>query len=701
MRAQHRQTAHEQARLMAAMAEVARCGVGPDNQLPRMAEPDEFAADEIRGALSWTRSAANTQLSLAWDLLDRLPQVFAALDAGSIDVPKARVFSDWTGGLTDEQAHHICDRLLPEAPALTTGQLVERVKRMAIAIDPEWARRKYEEAVRDRKVVGYRNEDGTANLCGYRLPADRAAAACAHIDELARKAKRAGDGRPIDHIRSDLYLAMLDGSFIGWSEADIITSLLGAATSPAGGRRDTAHAAGHSDGRDDVKRRCGQPGQPSTYSQEGRVRPGDPTGLGDPNPAQRNPYPQCSGGQGSGGGVAATARPDEAAEEAVGCGDPSGVGADDAPGTADRGHDPADVGTTRPVPPGKESSEETADGRGRNTGRERNVNDGARGHVIEEPWPIRSARDTAAESSGHEPTPSSSTPSGPLLRRAGVEIRVEVTTLLGLDDHPAEMAGWGPVHAELARRLVRDQTAAEWRYAITDDDGRLLTEGISRRRPAGYPTRAESPSRGGIVELQVPLAILHGLAACPARCDGWADLVADLTRQADRQQRDGRHERDGRDKRDGVLGRSPGRPMRRRTQIRDRTCVHPGCRTPASGTDGDHTNDWAHGGATEDRNLGSLCRHDHRLRHEGGWQLRQPAPGYFVWTSRLGIHYRVPPPLIIQPLPDPIPRDPPPAYQPDDQDNQVTEPIWWEPPRPSAETKRPPPPPDPGAPVPF
>src|SRR6266545_1546124 len=213
LRARLRQVSHEQAQLMAAMVEVALCGVGPDDQLPRVGEPDEFAADEIRDALSWTRSAASNQLSLAWDLLDRLPQVFAALEAGSIDVPKARVFSEWTSDLTDEQAHKVCDRLLPEAPGLTTGQLVDRIKRMAIAVDPEWARRKYEAAVRDRKVVGYRNEDGTANLCGYQLPADRVASASAHIDDLARKAKQSGDGRPIDHIRSDLYLAMLDGSF--------------------------------------------------------------------------------------------------------------------------------------------------------------------------------------------------------------------------------------------------------------------------------------------------------------------------------------------------------------------------------------------------------------------------------------------------------------------------------------------------------
>ncbi|HZB26942.1 MAG TPA: DUF222 domain-containing protein, partial [Gemmatimonadales bacterium] len=239
LRAQHRQASHEQARLMAAMVEVGLCGLGPDDELPRMDEPDEFSADEIRAALSWTRAAANAQLWLAWDLIHRLPGVYAALDSGDIDVPKARVFSEWTDGLTNEQAATICDRLLGEAPHLTTGQLTERIKRLAVAVDPDWARRRYEQAVRDRKVVGYRNADGSANLSGYSLPADRVAAACSHLDTLAKKAKHTGDARPIDRIRADLYLLMLDGSCTGWTEPDIIAHLLTMADAEA----DSSHTA--------------------------------------------------------------------------------------------------------------------------------------------------------------------------------------------------------------------------------------------------------------------------------------------------------------------------------------------------------------------------------------------------------------------------------------------------------------------------
>ena len=40
--------------------------------------------------------------------------------------------------------------------------------------------------------------------------------------------------------------------------------------------------------------------------------------------------------------------------------------------------------------------------------------------------------------------------------KAGVEIRVDLATLLGLNEEPGEIPGWGPVIADVARRLVDD-----------------------------------------------------------------------------------------------------------------------------------------------------------------------------------------------------------------------------------------------------
>jgi hypothetical protein len=49
----------------------------------------------------------------------RLPEVHAAMLAGVLDEPRARVFSDWTTELSGEQARQVGATLLPRAPELT------------------------------------------------------------------------------------------------------------------------------------------------------------------------------------------------------------------------------------------------------------------------------------------------------------------------------------------------------------------------------------------------------------------------------------------------------------------------------------------------------------------------------------------------------------------------------------------------------
>ncbi len=249
--------------------------------------------------------------------------------------------------------------------------------------------------------------------------------------------------------------------------------------------------------------------------------------------------------------------------------------------------------------------------------------------------------------------------------RVGVELRVGLSTLLGRDRHPGEIPGWGPVTAETARSIVAAQRTGEWRYAITDPEGQLILAGITRRRSAipagtGSPVAGEAlaPGRGGIVELHIPAALLTELAAHPDACGAsgeWAAVIADLAaRYATDRAQDTQGAR-------GVPGQDPaarfaGAVLRRHVQIRDRVCVHPGCRCPARHADLDHTVDHTHGGVTTEANSGPLCRHDHRLKHAGGWRLGQPEPGHFVWTSPLGRIYHARRRPIIQDLPGPLPR---------------------------------------------
>jgi hypothetical protein len=66
--------------------------------------------------------------------------------------------------------------------------------------------------------------------------------------------------------------------------------------------------------------------------------------------------------------------------------------------------------------------------------------------------------------------------------------------------------------------------------------------------------------------------------------------------------------------------------MRRALRIRDGGCTFPGC-TQRYHVDGHHIEHWADGGETNLDNLTQLCRHHHRLLHEGGFSVRRDSSG--------------------------------------------------------------------------
>jgi hypothetical protein len=69
-------------------------------------------------------------------------------------------------------------------------------------------------------------------------------------------------------------------------------------------------------------------------------------------------------------------------------------------------------------------------------------------------------------------------------RRPAIQVVVGADTLLGLDDRPAQLTGYGPITAETARRLAADRSGT-WRRLLTDPDtGQLLDIGERHYRPA-------------------------------------------------------------------------------------------------------------------------------------------------------------------------------------------------------------------------
>lgn len=63
-----------------------------------------------------------------------------------------------------------------------------------------------------------------------------------------------------------------------------------------------------------------------------------------------------------------------------------------------------------------------------------------------------------------------------------VDIRVDLDTLARLADHPGELAGYGPVVADIARQVTEAQERGEWRFSVTDS-GTTVSTGTTRRRP--------------------------------------------------------------------------------------------------------------------------------------------------------------------------------------------------------------------------
>ncbi|MDF2729175.1 MAG: endonuclease [Acidimicrobiia bacterium] len=92
-----------------------------------------------------------------------------------------------------------------------------------------------------------------------------------------------------------------------------------------------------------------------------------------------------------------------------------------------------------------------------------------------------------------------------------VEIRVDLTTLAGIDDDPAEIPGFGPVLADVARQMVDEASDAEWRIIPVDGNGQPVGVVTTKRRP--------TTSQKRIVESRNPTCVFPGCRMPAAECD--------------------------------------------------------------------------------------------------------------------------------------------------------------------------------------
>ena len=72
----------------------------------------------------------------------------------------------------------------------------------------------------------------------------------------------------------------------------------------------------------------------------------------------------------------------------------------------------------------------------------------------------------------------------------GVHLTADIDTLTGKNDKSAEIAGYGPVLAGIARQIAEDQYDTQWTWAGNDPaTGQPVAGGITRRRPTAGQAR--------------------------------------------------------------------------------------------------------------------------------------------------------------------------------------------------------------------
>jgi len=187
-----------------------------------------------------------------------------------------------------------------------------------------------------------------------------------------------------------------------------------------------------------------------------------------------------------------------------------------------------------------------------------------------------------------------------------INLTVPLGDVLGFSNAPGHLSGFGPITGFAARQLANGalgEPGVRWCVTVTGDQDQAVGHGCATRiRPAG--ARA-APGQSGWL-FTVKLTALAG-----ADCD---------------HSRESPHYR-------------PPPSLRHLVQTRNVCCTAPGCRMAASVCDDDHTVPFDQGGRTCECNLGPLCRHHHRVKHARGWQLEQPEPGVFTWSTPSGRVY--------------------------------------------------------------
>ena len=597
---------------------------------------NKFCADEVAVALALSRRSAERMVPLAHDLATRLPLTRQALADGVIGDYKAQLIAEATRVLGDAAAGEAEAAVVPHGvTGKTPGQIRAAIGRAVIKADPDAARRRREEAEKDPRVELWREDAGTAAICGYGLPADAALAADQAITTAAMELKAAGLAGTMDQLRARAYLDALLGK--DSRPAAPQPARAETASPEAAGPQTTGTEAG------DAETPSAGPAGPETASPE-------TASAGPPSPETASAGPPSPETASAGPPSPETASAGPPSPETASAGPPS-------PETASAESPSPETASAGPASPGPASTRAGASPASPDGGSGR-VGDGeaAGGNGPAAGQPRR--RNRPGRPPHRAPRPRQDRPADRAAAGRGDQL-----------DHPADHPARPhrpprrsrrvrPHRRHLARTMAAHAAgnpATTWCLTVTDEHGHPTAHGCAKPTQRGKPRPTENPGGpppGGHTSPPGKSTSPPGDTTTPAstktappgmgsgppgghgtwrlRIPGSSqDLLAALEPLAV-SDCDHRHQ---------TAAHDPGRTLRHLVQIRDGACTYPPCLREARRCDFEHAIPWDQGGRTCSCNTGPRCRHHHHLKQAAGWKLEQNQPGYHTWITPAGRRY--------------------------------------------------------------
>ena len=554
-------------------------GCQPDGPDALPAAWGKFCGDELAAATATSGQAADKTLTLAHDLTSRLPGTARALQDGTITLYKARIIADATHILDPADAAAAEALALREVAGKTPGQLRAAIARAVTTVNPAAAQARRERAQRDARVELWREDAGTAALCGRDLPPAEALAADQRITAYAKELRAAGLDGTLDQLRARAFLDLT----------------LGVRSHPERRRDPGDPAAG-----------------PEFASAPGTGEPAEGSARTGTNQSGTGTGSTGTGATGTGGtSVTGGLYPDDGGTSDDGTGEGSGDSGRDKSLLGQRSADRGSAGDTGPVTGIAARINLTIPLTTLLGLAERPGEAGGLGAI--DPALARILADSAAanprttwcvtvtDEQGH-PTAHGCARPAKDSRAAGSDPPAESGQPSGAEPNsqsrpnsqngPNSRDGLGSQNGP----NDRDRTGGWRKAAFTREQGSDPVDGYGRWR-----LRARA-GREFLIGIE-PLAILD--------CDH-------------------RHE---------SAGYQPSDALRHLVEVRDGECTWPPCRRAAKRRDFEHAIPWDQGGRTCACNAGARCRHHHRAKQAHGWRLEQKQPGHHTWTTPAGRMY--------------------------------------------------------------